>query len=201
MGSIMYAWKSTEIPLFWCYFGPLLLGLLLSMSSHANESFNVRTASTQLMGGIYRLYAQINYPLNEEVQKAINSGIPLIINQEIEILQPRQWLWPKVIKQITIRYQLRYHALSERFVLIYLNQARQQAYLDLSVAIKHLGTIKDYPLVAQKELELGQCYRVRLRTRLSIEDLPVPMWPLAYLSPQWHLDSPWFSWLLESPGL
>lgn len=201
MGSIMRAWKSTEIPFFWCYFGLLLLGLLLSMNSHANESFNVRTASTQLIGGIYRLYAQINYPLNEEVQKAVNSGIPLIIHQEIEILQSRQWLWPKVIKQITIRYQLRYHALSKRFVLIYLNQARQQAYLDLSIAIKHLGTIRDYPLVAQKELKLGQCYRVRLRTHLSIEDLPTPMRPLAYLSPQWHLGSPWFSWLLESPGL
>jgi hypothetical protein len=198
----MRAWRNIKTPLPWHYFTLLLFGLLLSMSCTANESFNVRAASTQLVEGIYRLYAQIDYPLNEDVQKAIESGIPLIVNQEIELLRLRRWLWPKAIKHITIRYQLRYHALSEQFVLIYLSQeGRQRAYLDLTVAIKHLGTIKGYPLIAQKELEPGQRYRVRLRTRLSIEDLPVPMRPLAYLSPQWHLDSSWFSWLLGSPGL
>jgi hypothetical protein len=196
----MRAWRNAETRLRWRYLGLLLFGLLLSMRCAANEPFNVRTAKTQLVDGIYRLYAQIDYPLNDDVQKAVKSGIPLIVNQEIELLRLRRWLWPKTIKHITIRYQLRYHALSEQFVLIYLSQGRQRAYLDLTVAIKHLGTIKGYPLIAQKDLEPGQRYRVRLRTRLSVEDLPVPMRPLAYLSPQWHLDSSWFSWLLGSPG-
>jgi hypothetical protein len=194
----MRAWRNAEIRLCWHCLGLLLL----SMSCAANESFNVRAASTQLVGGIYRLHAQIDYPLNEDVQKAIKSGIPLIVNQEIELLQLRRWLWPKTIKHVTIRYQLRYHALSEQFLLICLNQkGRQRAYLDLTVAIKHLGSIQGYPLVAQEELEPSQRYRVRLRTRLSIEDLPAPMQPLAYLSPQWHLDSSWFSQLLRSPDL
>ncbi|ADE16834.1 conserved hypothetical protein [Nitrosococcus halophilus Nc 4] len=197
----MLAWRSAESGLPWCSGGLLLLGLLISMSGVASETFNVRTASTQLVGGIYRLHAQIDYPLNEEVRKAVKSGIPLIVNQEIEILRLRRWLWPKTIKEITLRYQLRYHALSEQFVLLYLSQDRQRAYPNLSAAIKSLSTIKDYPLITQEELEPHQRYRVRLRTRLNIEDLPAPMRPIAYLSPQWHLDSPWFSWLLGSPGL
>ncbi|QBQ53678.1 DUF4390 domain-containing protein [Nitrosococcus wardiae] len=197
----MLAWRSAETGLPWRHFGLLLLGLLISRSGIASETFNVRMASTQLVDGIYRLHAQIDYPLHEEVRKAVKSGIPLIVNQEIEIRRLRRWLWPKTIKKITLRYQLRYHALSEQFVLIYLSQGRQRAYPNLTAAIKRLSTIKDYPLITQEELEPHQRYRVRLRTRLSIEDLPVPMRPIAYLSPQWHLDSPWFSWLLGSPGL
>lgn len=197
----MPAWRSAETGLPWCPLGLLLLGLLLSMSSAASEPFNVRTASTQLVEGIYRLHAQIDYPLNEDVQKAVTSGIPLIVNQEIEILQLRRWLWPKKIKHIMLRYQLRYHALSEQFILRYLGEDTQQAYPTLTAAISQLGTIRDYPLIAQEALEPNQPYRVRLRTRLSLEDLPVPMRPLAYLSPQWHLDSQWFSWLLGSSGI
>lgn len=194
----MRAWKNAKIRLF----RRCLVLLLVSINCAANESFSVRAASTQLVEGIYHLYAQIDYPLNEDVQKAIKSGIPLIVNQEIELLQLRRWLWPKTIKHVTIRYQLRYHALSEQFLLICLNQrGKQRAYLDLTVAIKHLGSIQGYPLVAQKELEPSHRYRVRLRTRLSIEDLPAPMQPLAYLSPQWRLDSSWFSQLLSSPDL
>jgi len=166
--------------------------MLFGMSCSDGEAFNVCTATTQLIKGTYRLNAQIDYPLNEEVRTAIESGVPLTVTQEIEIRRPRQWLWPKIIKHICLRYQLQYHALSEQFVLTDLTQGRQRAYPNLIAAIKRLGTLRDYPLVAQRELESDSPYRVRLRTRLSIEDLPVPMRPLAYLSSQWHLNSSWF---------
>jgi hypothetical protein len=201
MAFIMLVCKSIKIRLPVCQGGLLLLfSLLLGASCAAGETFNVCTASTHLVKGIYHLNAQLDYPLNEEVQVAVKSGVPLTVTQEIELLRPRRWLWAKTIKHISLRYQLRYHALSEQFVLTYLNQGRQRAYPNLIAAIKHLGTLKNYPLVAQRELEVGALYQVRLRTRLSIEDLPTPMRPLAYLSPQWHLDSPWFSWSLGASG-
>ncbi len=198
MGFIMLAWRSANTYLFWCFF--LSLSLLLSAKGIASESFSIHSASTQLISGTYRLRAQIEYPLNEDVRRAISSGLPLIVSQEIEVLRPRRWLWPKVVKHISLRYQLRYHALSKQFILIYLNQRKQRSYPNLTAAIKRLGTIRDYPLIAQKELDPTRDYRVRLRTRLSIEDLPVPLQPLAYFSPQWHLDSPWFSWSLSPSG-
>lgn len=198
----MLAWRNANSPLLWRYLGLLLLGSLLSINGIASdsESFNVHSASARLVDGTYRLYAQIEYPLNEDVRQAIKSGVPLIVSQEIEVLRLRRWLWPQVIKHISLRYQLRYHALSKQFILIYLHKKRQRTYPNLAAAIKRLGTIEDYPLIAQEELSPKQNYQVRLRTRLSIEDLPVPLRPLAYFSPQWHLDSPWFSWSLGSPG-
>lgn len=198
----MLAWRSANSRLSWHHFVFLLFGLLLDINCAASdsESFNVHAASTQLVDGTYRLQAQIEYPLNDDVRNAVKSGVPLIVSQEIEILRLRHWLWPQVIKHISLRYQLRYHALSEQFVLIYLHKNRRHTFPTLAAAIKRLGTIRNYPLIAQEELDPKQDYRVRLRTRLSIEDLPVPLRPLAYFSPQWHLDSPWFSWSLGSPG-
>ncbi|ABA59459.1 DUF4390 domain-containing protein [Nitrosococcus oceani] len=197
----MPAWRSAETNFPWRHLGLAFLGLLLGTQCTASESFNIRSASTQLVKGVYRLHAQIDYPLNKEVKTAIESGIPLIVNQEIEVLRLRWWLWPKTIKHIILRYQLKYHALSEQFVLTYLNQDTQRTYPNLTAAIKQLSTIKHYPLITRGELDLHHNYRIRLKTSLSIKDLPAPMRPLAYLSPQWYLDSPWFSWLLESPNI
>ncbi|ADJ29793.1 DUF4390 domain-containing protein [Nitrosococcus watsonii] len=197
----MLAWRNAKASFPWCHLGLVFLGLLFGAHCNASESFNIRSASTQLVKGVYRLRAQINYPLSEDVKNAIESGIPLIINQEIEVLRLRQWLWPKTIKRIILRHQLKYHALSEQFVLTYLNQGKQRTYPNLSAAIKQLSTIKNCPLITRGELDLHQNYRIRLRTSLSIKDLPAPMRPLAYLSPQWYLDSPWFSWLLELPDI
>lgn len=196
----MLAWRSANPRLSWHHFGFLLLGLLLGANCTASESFNIHSASTQLIDGTYRLDAQIEYSLNEDVRKAVKSGVPVIVSQEIEILRLRRWLWPQVIKRISLRYQLQYHALSKQFILIYLHQGKQRTYPNLAAAIKRLGTIRDYPLIAQEELDPERDYQVRLRTRLSIEDLPVPLQPLAYFSSQWHLDSPWFTWSLGSPG-
>jgi hypothetical protein len=197
MVSIMPVYKSLKPRPSWSQGRLLLLlSLLVAMNCGASETFNVCTASTQLIKGTYRLNAQIDYPLSAEVQTAVTSGVPLTVTQEIKLLRLRRWLWAKTIKQINLRYQLRYHALSRQFVLTYLNQGKQRAYPTLMAAIKELGTLRNYPLISQGELKANFSYQVRLRTRLSIEDLPVPMRPLAYLSSQWHLDSPWFSWPL-----
>jgi len=41
-----------------------------------------------------------------------------------------------------------------------------------------------------------QHYFGMVKTALEIEALPLPLRPVAYLTPQWHLSSGWFEWPL-----
>ncbi|MEJ2528926.1 MAG: DUF4390 domain-containing protein, partial [Gammaproteobacteria bacterium] len=61
------------------------------------------------------------------------------------------------------------------------------------VAIAALGDIQGMPVIKHSQLEKGKIYRVGLRASLDIDALPLPLRPMAYLSPSWNLSSEWRS--------
>ncbi len=91
---------------------------------------------------------------------------------------------------------LLYHALTEKYVLNNLNSGNQNNYTTLSSALDALGDVKNLPLLDLKLLAKGSTHLVKLRTYLDLDSLPGPIRPLAYLSPEWRLESDWYVWSL-----
>ena len=58
-------------------------GVALAQSTQA---FGVRTAYAQLVDGVYLLNARLHLPLNERIRGAINDGVPLTLELEIEVV-------------------------------------------------------------------------------------------------------------------
>lgn len=184
--------RKTSVFLFVCCF--LLAGF--SAGPAFGQEFTVREAHTELVNEVYQLDAWIDIQLGEEVVDALQSGVPITIEVDIEVYRPRQYLWNERIASLRQRYRLEYHALSERYLVTNLNTRAQQSYPSRAAAIAAVGVINDLPVLDRKLLAEGEGYMARLRARLDIEALPAPLRVLAYLSPSWRASSTWYAWEL-----
>ncbi|WJW75624.1 DUF4390 domain-containing protein [Thiohalobacter sp. IOR34] len=180
--------------------GWLLLLWLLAPPLPAAEAvprFQVRDLNTELRDGVYRLDANIVFPLSAPVKEALENGVPLVFELQMEVIRPRDWLWDETLAALSLRYRLRYHALSERYVLENLSTGVRQSYPSLNEALYRLGTLRDFPLLDRQLLPSGGTFLARLRAVLDIEALPTPLRVMAYVSRAWWLGSDWYQWQLE----
>jgi hypothetical protein len=92
---------------------------------------------------------------------------------------------------------IRFQPLSELFQVNDLDREMQQNFATRRAAISALGELSDLELIAADEVVPEFSYQVRLRAALDIGALPLPMRPLAYLSPAWELSSDWRTWPLQ----
>ena len=166
---------------------------------HANDMRGLRiySASTQLLDDIYYLDAQLDYDLSETAIKALDSGVPLTFELEVEIYKPRKWLWNKSLFNLKHYYQVVYHALTQQYVVTNLNSGIQNSYSRRQTALLIMGRVNDVPLVARSSLPGQDDYKVKLRLSLDIGSLPAPMRPWSYLNSEWLLASEWFVWELD----
>jgi len=170
--------------------------LLLSQSQAAHAAkFTINSANTTLNEKVYTFNAHINYEFSNGVLEALTNGIPIFITMEIEVYRERWWR-NKNIASLKQTYMLLHHALTEKFVLNNLNSGSQENYSTLDSALVALGDVNNLPLIDLKLLEKNSSHLVKLRTFLDLESLPGPIRPLAYLSPEWRLESDWYVWSL-----
>jgi hypothetical protein len=87
--------------------------------------FEIREARTELKDGVYFLDALIEYRLSSEARTALESGLPLTLRVEVELLRHRRFWLDSEDAVLHQRYQLEYHALSERFTIQNLNSGDQ----------------------------------------------------------------------------
>lgn len=180
----------------------LLLVLVTTLASAAADGeFRIRTGTISLHEGVYYLDAEVEYHLGEAAQEALDNGVPLYVELEIKVIRPRWWSWgwwDEVVAELTQRYRLQYHALSQRYVLTALNSGETRSFRRLSAMLAELGKIRALPVIDAELLQASQKYQVRARARLDLDALPRPLRTVIYLSPEWRLVSDWHQWPLGS---
>lgn len=180
-----------------------LLALLLACCwlgaalARDNAGFSVTAAETRLQDGVYRLNARIHFVLTERVIEAMHSGVPQVIEIQMRVVRPRDYLWDETLASVSQRYQVAYHALSERYVVDNLNTASRQSYPSLGEALYQIGRVRDFPLIDARLLPDGEQSFGQIRARLDIESLPTPMRLTAYTNSSWWLTSDWKQWPLQ----
>jgi len=172
----------------------VLLCVSLWAQASKREGLSVYSASTVIQDGMYYLDAQLEYDLTETALEALESGVALTFEMEVEIYRPRKWWWGDTLTSIDQQYQLVYHALTRQYIITNLNSGVQNSYANRNTALLTMGRIIDFPLMAQNELPDNGDYRGRIRLSLLISELPAPMRPWAYISADWRLQSEWFEW-------
>jgi len=177
----------------WLWLWP---GLAPAQADQEIPRFVVLSASVKQVQRVYQLDTRVDYQFSQEVLEALDSGVPLTLSLHIEVVRERRYLWDEVIAQLEQRFQLQYHALTKQYLVRNLNADTQANYLTLTAALTALGNISGLPMLDTTLVEAGENYRVRLRARLDIEELPAPLRPVAYISPKWRLASEWYTWPL-----
>lgn len=163
----------------------------------ADNYFTVRNAHAELRDDVYLLDADIEFRFSEAALEALQNGIPLVLEVEIKVERPREWLWAENIATLSQRHRLQYHALSDRYVVHNLNTDLRQSFARLESALDALGVLREFPMLDRRLLEGDAVYRVKLRAGLVVEELPTPIRLWAYASDQWRLDSAWYTWQLQ----
>ena len=179
--------------------GSLLSACLAALAAPSAQatSFEVEHVQTRLVDGVYVLNADIGMGLSTESLEALESGVPLTVVLDMDIVQERKVVWNKQVASLSARNELRIHALSRKYVVRNLNSDASRSYNTLDSAVEAMGTLEDFPMLDSHLLQRGEKYRVKIRARLDIEALPSPLRPVAYLSSLWQQSSEWSTWPLE----
>ena len=188
------------------YLPAMLLGaglVLASLSAPAQADddqggFVIRTAYTELAGGVYYLNADVDLNLSDDAVNALENGLPLTVELQIEIIKHRSFIWNTRIAALTERYQISFHALTRRFIITNLNSGDQQSFASYREAVTSLGQVSDLPVIDADLLQPDTRYNIRMRAVLDIKSFPGPLQLIASLFKGWDLTSDWYQWVLAS---
>jgi hypothetical protein len=163
----------------------------------ASSGFKVEAAKTRLDGETYVLDARIHYGFSDLALEALDNGVPLTIELHIQVRPADAWIWDDNLLDRRLRYAIRYKPLSERFLVTLLHGEGGRSFVTRDAAVAALGEVKGVPLIGPSRLEPDTAYEVHLRADLDLEELPLPLRPMAYLRPSWKLSTGWTKWPLE----
>lgn len=175
----------------------LLCGL--SGAAHAQRGITISRASLLKTDtpSVYALNASIDYELSEEAKEALHNGVILTFNVSIKIQRPRQWMWASTLHSETLVYRLRYRTLTRIYQVINERNGSEANYSSLGSVVRALGHIESTPISAEDVTDDTAGLTASIKAALNIEALPLPMRPLAYVTPAWHHSSDWYTWPLQ----
>jgi hypothetical protein len=180
----------------------MLACLLVAPSLAQNEIeregyFEVRSASSRLVDGVHVLDARLQLILSSEALRALSSGVALRIELQLEVIRVRRFYFDDDAAELTVRYELEYRPLSQRYIVRNLNSGDQDSFATLYSALNTLGRVQGLPVIDDALLETGKTFRIRIRAMLSTRQYPAPLRLLFFWRDQWQLQSEWIEWLLE----
>lgn len=176
----------------------LLLGTGLAQENVVREGyFEVRSASTQSIDGVHSLDARLQLVLSSEALAALESGVTLTIEMQMQVIRVKRFLVDSVDAELAVRYELEYRPLSQRYIVKNLNSGDQDSFATLYSALNNLGRVQGLPVIDDELLLPDRDYRLRLRAMLNTQQYPAPLRLLFFWRGQWQLQSEWFEWSLE----
>lgn len=159
--------------------------------------FEVRSASTMPVNGVYTLDARLQLVLSSEALAALESGVTLTIELQLQVIRERRWYIDDVDAELAVRYELEYRPLTQRYIVRNLNSGDRDSYATLYSALNSLGRVQGLPVIDDALLVPDRPYRVRLRAMLNTEQYPATLRLLFFWRGEWQLQSDWFEWPLE----
>ena len=171
-------------------------GDLLAQDSRKGR-IEVSSASTALSDGVFYLDARIDYRLSRETLEALRKGVALNVEMQINLSQMRRFIWDDGVASLRQRYQLSFHALTQRYVIVNVNSGESASFGDLETALSQLGRIEHLPVIDAALLDDDTRYEVALRSELDIKELPASVRLLSLVWGNWRLASDWYTWRLR----
>lgn len=166
-------------------------------ASAQDGSFEIRSASSRLYDGVYFATARIDYRLSDDALEALDSGVALTIQLQIELTRKRRfWLDPEVAR-LHQDYSLSFEPLSDRYVVKNLNSGEQDSFATLFSALNNMGRVVDLPVIDAALLSPDSKYDIAMRAVLDQNTLPGPLRLIAFWSSGFRLQSDWYAWRLS----
>lgn len=141
--------------------------------------------------------ADIEYRFPPVALRALDEGIPLTFRVKLRIDRIRSWGWPETLAQDERTIQLRYEPLAKSFQVSDLGSGAALHYASLSSVLDTLSHLRGWSIPALPVSEESEQREATLRFEFDVESLPLPLRLVAYLSPDWNMETPPYRWPLD----
>jgi uncharacterized protein DUF4390 len=176
-----------------------MLGAVPARADALDGLLEVSSAWAVPENGVYQLFARVAYPVNDDIRAALKDGLTLTFDLDVVVSRERRFWMDEGVAEYTLRRELSYHAVSDRYVARDLdtrNGSEQHSYATLEEALEALGTVDAWPFLLSPQLAANRQYRVSLRAGVRRGRLPDTLRVLLFWTDDWHRESEWFSWSL-----
>jgi hypothetical protein len=177
-----------------CAWSFCFFATLAAEQAAAATSVEVTRASIALDDGVYELDVDLGLNLPGGARRAIEAGLTLRLDYEIEIGRVRRYLPDPDVASLVQSYELGYHALSQRYLLRNRNTGEQQDFGALASALDRLATVRGLPLIDATLLDPGTTYEIRVRADLRLRSAPDTFGWLLFWTEDWSATSEWYAW-------
>jgi hypothetical protein len=159
--------------------------------------FEVRSAFLEPAEHVYQLRATLGLALGRSAHQAIREGVPVALELDIRVDRKRRYLPDEQVALLAQRWQIHYHALSERFLVNNLNSGQQTSYSNLASALAALSDVRGLPVIDEALIEPGQRYEASLKAITTIEGgLPNALKYMMFWI-DWKRSTDWYTWTLR----
>jgi hypothetical protein len=174
-----------------------LLGVcsVLAYADALDGVLEVRSAYVNVDNGVFLLHARVEYPVSPAIRNALRDGVTLTFDLDTRIDRERRFWLNANIVELTLRRELAYHAVSDRYVVRDMRSGEQETFPTLEEALAYLGKVDGWPILVEPQLDGGN-YVVSVRAGVRRGRLPASLRVLMFWANDWHRVSEWYSWSL-----
>jgi len=175
----------------------LMAGTAPAAKQEQSDAIEIEIVESSLENAVYTVDATVAFNFGDDVLEALNSGVTVTLELEIDVQQPRELIWNKTIYSLYQRYQINYHALSDQYLVTNLTTKISNSFPSIYAALQGLGQVRQLPLIDQHLLQSDQQYLAQMRVSIVISELPAPLKLWAVLQSDWRAKSNWYIWQLQ----
>jgi hypothetical protein len=168
--------------------------LLCGASIASAQQIEIRSAYVEPSDSVYILNVTMQFELPEGARRAIREGVPLTLDLEIAIQHARRYWLDETVAALEQRYELVYHALSERYLVRNLNSDEQSSFATLDAALDFLRVIEALPILDGSLLQAGRRHDISLRASLDVKTMPDTLRFVLFWADDWRQRSEWYTW-------
>ncbi len=167
--------------------------------AHAEDesTLTIRDVQVSLDEGVYELSAKVDLTLPDGARKAVESGLTLRLTYEITVDRVRRYMPDAGIAALEQRYEVSYHALSQRYLVKNLNTGEQHDFGSLQAALDRVADLHGLPVIDAALVSDGPAYRGRIRAVLGMNTAPDVFGWLLFWTDDWSAESDWKTWTLR----
>src|SRR5215469_2454869 len=176
----------------------LLCGASARVSADALDGvLEVVSASVDVDHSVYQLHARIEYPNTPAIRAALADGVTLAFEVEARITRDRHLCIEPIVDDATLRRELTYHTVSDRYVVRNVQDGTQQSFAKLDEALDFLGNVDGWPILVESKLGPTEHYHVSVRAGMRRGRLPASLRMLLFWTNDWYRATGWFTWKLQ----
>jgi hypothetical protein len=155
----------------------------------------VHSAYVNVDRGVFLLHARVEYPVSPAIRTALRDGVTLTFDLDARVDRDRRLWFNAVIVDVTLRRELSYHAVTDRYVVRDVRSGDQTSFATLEDALDFLGKVNDWPILVEPQLDEGN-YSISVRAGVRRGSLPASLRALLFWTNDWARVSEWYTWSL-----